>query len=414
AFYYSKENIKMNKLSNVFTFIGDVKEVLPLNRVISLNEEAKIEEYKGKKYYVFENNKVISPVNLNKKLGIKTSINREEFLNKFSVVDEIRNLKEKISYFVVEIFVKKWKELTKENLGPFVSFLKEKIKEKGLKPIIIIHQPYEKGLKEKINNIDFSLFDYFIVHPSVFDYDTKELIYNFESLNEIVEWFHKQDFKEKLIIENVYFKPLVNKEDISKLIENKVNVCFDFSHYFVYLLSKENKEKAQKDFVNDFKEFLFKSKEKNIVFYCHINDFPLEGQELGKGIIPIEKVLPFVEFGIIEVNSKNELKGLEMKESFKYLFNLLKFDRIIMPLPKGSENFLDLAFKNIKNGGIIHWYQFIKEEEIEKAINFAKEEAKKQNKEVEVLKVRKVGQIAPRTYRVRIDLKIIDKNSNIN
>ncbi|MEO2154631.1 MAG: hypothetical protein ABGW69_02380, partial [Nanoarchaeota archaeon] len=87
AFYYSKENIKMNKLSNVFTFIGDVKEVLPLNRVISLNEEAKIKEYKGKKYYVFENNKIISPVNLNKKLGIKTSINREEFLNKFSVVD---------------------------------------------------------------------------------------------------------------------------------------------------------------------------------------------------------------------------------------------------------------------------------------------------------------------------------------
>ena len=35
-----------------------------------------------------------------------------------------------------------------------------------------------------------------------------------------------------------------------------------------------------------------------------------------------------------------------------------KFDRIIMPLPKGAENFLDVAFAAAKNGSIIHLYDF--------------------------------------------------------
>ncbi len=35
-----------------------------------------------------------------------------------------------------------------------------------------------------------------------------------------------------------------------------------------------------------------------------------------------------------------------------------KMDRIIMPLPKTGEDFLDLAFKHVKKGGIIHFYYF--------------------------------------------------------
>ena len=43
-----------------------------------------------------------------------------------------------------------------------------------------------------------------------------------------------------------------------------------------------------------------------------------------------------------------------------------KFDRILMPLPKGAEKFLGLALKVIKKQGVIHLYTFLEEENINK------------------------------------------------
>ena len=41
-----------------------------------------------------------------------------------------------------------------------------------------------------------------------------------------------------------------------------------------------------------------------------------------------------------------------------------KFDRILMPLPKGAENFLDVALRAGKKGTIIHFYDFEHENDI--------------------------------------------------
>ena len=35
------------------------------------------------------------------------------------------------------------------------------------------------------------------------------------------------------------------------------------------------------------------------------------------------------------------------------------FDRIVMPLPRDAEHFLDAALFSIKSGGVIHFYQFV-------------------------------------------------------
>ena len=81
-----------------------------------------------------------------------------------------------------------------------------------------------------------------------------------------------------------------------------------------------------------------------------------------------------------------------------------KFDRIIMPLPKGAADYLDLALKHIKPRGTIHFYDFLPEEEIPAAaINKIKNVSKKK---IKVLKVVKCGQLAPRKYRVCIDFKL--------
>lgn len=83
-----------------------------------------------------------------------------------------------------------------------------------------------------------------------------------------------------------------------------------------------------------------------------------------------------------------------------------KFDRIIMPLPKGAYKFLDLAFQYIKPKGIIHFYYWAGEENLfEIAEKLAKETAKKFNKKIKILSKKKVLPYGPRKWKIVLDIK---------
>jgi tRNA (guanine37-N1)-methyltransferase len=57
-----------------------------------------------------------------------------------------------------------------------------------------------------------------------------------------------------------------------------------------------------------------------------------------------------------------------------------KFDRILMPLPKSAEDFLDVALSASKKGTVIHFYDFLFEEEIpKKAVEKIKRVCKSKN-----------------------------------
>ena len=85
----------------------------------------------------------------------------------------------------------------------------------------------------------------------------------------------------------------------------------------------------------------------------------------------------------------------------------IKFDRIIMPLPKGAESFLDIAFAVSKKGTIIHFYDFEKEEDIpDRAIAKVVAAAAAAKKKIRVLAVVKCGQLAVRAYRVCVDFQV--------
>ncbi|MBL7148156.1 MAG: class I SAM-dependent methyltransferase family protein [Nanoarchaeota archaeon] len=79
-----------------------------------------------------------------------------------------------------------------------------------------------------------------------------------------------------------------------------------------------------------------------------------------------------------------------------------KFNRILMPLPKDSESYLDLALKYIKKKGIIHFYTFGQEKEIKDI----KIKILKHAKRIKVKKVVKCGDYAPYTFRLCFDLAI--------
>ncbi len=80
-----------------------------------------------------------------------------------------------------------------------------------------------------------------------------------------------------------------------------------------------------------------------------------------------------------------------------------KFDRILMPLPKGGENFLYLALKYIKNKGVVHFYDFLHEDEFYKAEEKIKKACAKSKKQCRILNIVKCGQYSPGFYRVCAD-----------
>lgn len=84
-----------------------------------------------------------------------------------------------------------------------------------------------------------------------------------------------------------------------------------------------------------------------------------------------------------------------------------RFDRILMPLPKGGEPFLEYALMKVKKGGIIHYYDFLQETEFDIAIEKVKNACKKAGVRCKILGIVKCGQYAPYTFRICVDFTII-------
>lgn len=84
-----------------------------------------------------------------------------------------------------------------------------------------------------------------------------------------------------------------------------------------------------------------------------------------------------------------------------------KFNRIVMPLPKTGEQFLDLALLKSKKGAIIHLYAFLAEEEIDAYAKKVKEICRKLGYSIKVLRKVKCGQFSPAVFRVCLDMKVM-------
>lgn len=84
-----------------------------------------------------------------------------------------------------------------------------------------------------------------------------------------------------------------------------------------------------------------------------------------------------------------------------------KFDRIIMPLPKGAESFLSLALSKIRRNGTVHFYSFSEENKYDNATKIIENECKKQKKKCKIIDIVKCGQFSPGVFRVCVDFKVL-------
>ena len=178
----------------------------------------------------------------------------------------------------------------------------------------------------------------------------------------------------KLDIEKVYFSPRMSSERkrIADLIKPNEYVSVMFSGSGVYPL------------------VIAKNSECEEVYGIEVN--------------------PIANKYALENIKKNKLENkikLFLGDVKKIMPKLNKrFDRILMPLPKGGENFLGIALGYIKKSGTIHFYDFLHEDEFYKAEEKVKQACSKWKKKCKILRVVKCGQYSPGFYRVCVDFEV--------
>tara|TARA_Y100000294_G_scaffold163901_1_gene170211 strand:- start:8872 stop:9705 length:834 start_codon:yes stop_codon:yes gene_type:complete len=178
----------------------------------------------------------------------------------------------------------------------------------------------------------------------------------------------------KLNVEKVYFSPRLSEERkrIFKQIKNNEEILVMFSGISVYPITIAKNTNAKE------------------IYGIEIN--------------PIAHKYALENLKLNRVKDKIKLCFGDVKRILPKINK--KFDRIIMPLPKGAKHFLNLALNKIKKNKIIHFYAFSKENDRNKIIEIINKECKKNKKQCKILNIVKCGQFSPRVFRICVDFKV--------
>lgn len=243
---------------------------------------------------------------------------------------------------------------------------------------------------------------------------------------------HKYALESMSLNKNIVKKSQIYKQVFDFLKENNlplyekklIELLNNLKLFFINGdVKKEVSKLVPKKYENEIEEFhneLFKQESKDLFDFLKQANFKelffdLDNLELDK-----EKVLNFFvifseKFNFVcKINNelfefdnwyqKNLLLNHLMGKNF---VNIEKYDEIFMPLPKDASLFLDQAFQTIARNGVVHMYDFVHIDDFPKSSeDEIKKAAIRNNREIEILEVRKVGQYSPRKYRVCADFKV--------
>ncbi|OIO62575.1 hypothetical protein AUJ83_02650 [Candidatus Woesearchaeota archaeon CG1_02_33_12] len=374
AHKYALENLKLNKLNNISFYCGDVKEILP-------------------------------------KMGF------DKFALKSRWDKKHLESKVKQNPFMIEFYTPKGDIESDKTVKKIDQSIK-KLAKKQIK--IMIHMPLaykdEKDISlaqhpdrisntvecmKKINRLNKNNENVigYVFHPT--HNHNKSDKYKEEWLLQNLSTLEKEGLLNSLYLENCINPVFGTKKSILNIIKksNLKHICFDFAHFMIV-----NKNLT----VKDYKDITSK-----IDVYNHINNQKPNSEEhscgLREGNLDFREFAEYINKGCVEVFSKSEITAKEQIQDWKYFLSIKprkKFERVLMPLPKSAGDFLDLALNSIKPNGMIHFYDFLKENEFEKAREKIIKACKKAGKKAKILRIVKCGQHAPRVFRICVDFKV--------
>ena len=191
-----------------------------------------------------------------------------------------------------------------------------------------------------------------------------------------------------------------SKETVHK--ENNIRLKLNVEKvYFSARLSEERKRIAKQ----------VKNNESVLVMFSGIAPYPIviSKNTKAKEIIGIE-INQIAHKHALENLKLNKIKNVKLilGDVKKVLPKIReKFDRIIMPLPKGAENFLGLALNKIRKNRIIHFYSFAEENNYNNIKKIINNECEKKKKRCRILDIVKCGQFSPRVFRLCVDFRVL-------
>jgi tRNA (guanine37-N1)-methyltransferase len=191
-----------------------------------------------------------------------------------------------------------------------------------------------------------------------------------------LETIHRESgCKFKLDVEKCYFSPRLSNEriDICKQVKKGERVLVMFSGVGPFSIVIAKNSRAGEVYGVELNKIAAKYAQENITLNRLKNCFAIQGD--------VKKIVP-------------KLK--------------MKFDRIVMARPQLKDDFLDCALKASKKNSLIHFYDFLHEEEMpEAALEKIKSGCKKAKKKFKIIGWKKALEIGPRKWRVRVDFKIL-------
>jgi tRNA (guanine37-N1)-methyltransferase len=190
------------------------------------------------------------------------------------------------------------------------------------------------------------------------------------------------------------------KETIHK--ENSINLKLNVEKVYFSTRSGNERLRISK---------LVKKKEEVLVMFSGCAPFPcvISKNSDAKSILGVE-INPTAHKYAMENIILNKLTNIILTKGDvnKVLPKLKKkFDRILMPLPKSAEDFLELSLTKSKKGTIIHFYDFLNEKDFHLAKEKVAKACKKQKKKFKMIKLVKCGHFGPRVYRISLDFKVL-------
>ncbi|MBW3011557.1 hypothetical protein KY311_00055, partial [Candidatus Woesearchaeota archaeon] len=362
AHKYALENVKINHADNVRLFCGDVNELMPLKRagVKSRWDEKQLDE----------------------KLKLEP---KPEIIEFFLRAGDLENHFDKINKAVKKL--KDFKIMIHQpapDLYKGKTFSLSSLKMEENENAIECYRKIAEICKKHKNVIGY------VAHAYAWRSDPKKN----DQMRLMENLFNVKS--EYLFIENHVHGMHADADKIVKALKQVgLKQCtVDISHLY---LNYKNSKKVL-DAIKKIKKVC------KVYFHVNDSDGKRDSLEIGKGKIDFGKIIGEVEFGVLEIRSRNEEKPVELIRSYKNSLIDWQFDRIVMPLPKSAEDFLETAMLNAKKGTIIHFYDFVHENDFpHKSIEKIKRHAGK----FKVLKAVKCGQYSPGKYRVCVDFKVI-------
>jgi len=210
----------------------------------------------------------------------------------------------------------------------------------------------------------------------------------------------------RMMIENMPYAEMGAEVVVPLAKKHRIGLCIDVAHLYIC-------RKSDEEFYTQIADV------SELNPYFHIADSDMfrwswdkpHTLPIGNGEIDFSRIVPYIREGIIEVVSNDEGKGTEMLQSYRKYKKMLQgftdFDRILMPLPRGGENFLDSALSAARKGTVLHFYDFLHEDDFGQAHCKIKAACKKAGVKCRILRTVKCGQYSPRTYRICVDFKLL-------